>query len=258
MKLKRSLYRLTDDELAELERLSSNELLESIHPMTPDDVSLLLRRLRLCRYDSGLEPSSQTPHVLLEDGEHATGYFGVSELLQRFHALNWLAARSLLDILHFSRRQFSWVFSSPESTELAGAVAKLAGVKHILIHGSRGQQFWPKKQQPIDGRFVGLQVENVILGTQAAMTARKIVVSASPKARFHWAVTTVAQGWPENLEGATLIGGSCVVSIANLPAEAYNNIRGVACDICPTGSVALDPTDPANRAALGLSPLPWK
>lgn len=257
MKIKRSLRRLSDGELAALDLLSPRELLESIYPMKPEDVSRLLRRFRLYRYDSGLEPSSQTPHVRLTTGEHATGYFGISELFDRFPALNWLAARSLLDIFSQGRRRFSWVFGSPESTELARAVAKLTGANHILVGESFGRQFWPKGQQPIDDRSIGLQVENVILGTEAAMTARKVVISVNPTARFHRAVMTVAQGWPENLD-ATLIGGSCVVSIAEFPAEAYNKLRGVTCDICPTGSVALDPTDPANRAALGLSPLPWK
>jgi hypothetical protein len=81
------------------------------------------------------EPRAEAPHALLTSGKHSNGYVNVGDVLKRFPLIRIKFAEALLATIPlFWMRSFNWVVGSDTSaTDLAGDVAKLAGVGHIRM-----------------------------------------------------------------------------------------------------------------------------
>ena len=133
--------------------------------MTGDEVQNILENAGVFWVYQG-EPRPEVPHALLTSGKHSNGYVNVGEVLKAYPIIRKKFAEALLSTLPpLWEGVFNWVVGSDTSaTDLAGDVAKLAGVGHIkMVKGKEAKkQIWHPDNKRIREGDIVLHVEELI------------------------------------------------------------------------------------------------
>lgn len=188
------------------------------------------------------EPTAEKPHAQLTSGQHSDGFAAVGPLLKNHPRVRLVFARWLVSALNdqYDGRVDAVFGADTSSTALAGDVASILGVQHIVMQKTEDRrQVWdPKNPKLVEG-MVLLQVEELITTAFSAIEARDGLREANPGVEISFVpVLPVIVERSDPRAKVEMVEDSVIAPLLRLD---IGNFDPQDCPYCEAGSEAISP-----------------